>query len=117
VRASVRATTRKSAERRACTATIDAAHGVGQRHHAPVGRVPALLGHLLILDLDRLHPCLLVAAHGMADVEQPAEAGVGVGDGTGALDALGGACARGPPCRCQVTSARVGHAQAQADTP
>jgi hypothetical protein len=59
---------------------FDALHRVGHRHDAPSRRVPAFFGHLLIFDLNRLHPSLFVAAHGVAHIDEAAEAGVSIGD-------------------------------------
>ena len=59
---------------------LDLAAHVGGRDHAAVRRVAAFLRHLLILDLDRLHARGLVAAHGLPHVDEPAEAGIGIGD-------------------------------------
>ena len=56
---------------------LDLATHVAGRDHAAVRRMAAFLRHLLILDLDRLHARGLVAAHGLAYVDQPAEARVG----------------------------------------
>ena len=67
---------------------LDALNRVSQRHHPTVRRVPAFLGHLLILDLDGLHTGLLVAAHSLTDIDQSTKSGVGIGDQR-ARDALG----------------------------
>ena len=45
-----------------------------------VGGVAALLGEVLVFDLDHRDAGFLIAAHGVGDVEQPAVAGVAVGD-------------------------------------
>ena len=95
VRASVRAMISVSDRVRAFKRDLDLAAHVAGRDHAPVRGVAAFLRHLLILDLDRLHPGGLVAAHGLAHVDQPAETGIGVrdqrrldrrGDGAGPVD-------------------------------
>ena len=58
----------------------DLARHVVRRNDAPARRVAALLGELLVLELDRRRPGALVAANGMAHVEEAAVAGVAVGD-------------------------------------
>ena len=57
------------------------------RHAALVRRVPALLGKLLVFELDGGDAGGLVAAHGVVHVEQAAVAGVGIGDDRGAAAA------------------------------
>ena len=59
---------------------LDPAQHVRQRHHPAVRRVAAFLGHFLVLDLDRLDAGRLVAADGLPDVDQSAEARVGIGN-------------------------------------
>ena len=59
---------------------LDLEHHVLGRHDAAAGRMAALLRHLLVLDLDRGDARRLVAAHRALHVQQPAIAGVGVGD-------------------------------------
>ena len=51
------------------------------------GVCPHFFGKFLILDLDRDDARVLIAAHGVMDVEQAAIAGVGVGDDAGLHDA------------------------------
>jgi hypothetical protein len=46
----------------------------------PVRRVAAFLGALLILELDRCGPSLLVAADRMMNVQQSAVTGIAIGD-------------------------------------
>ena len=58
----------------------DLSHHVGDRDDAPVRRMAAFLGKLLILDLDCGDAGLLVATHGVADIQEPAIAGIGIGD-------------------------------------
>ena len=52
----------------------------GARNHRSSGGVPALLREVLILELNRRNPGLLIALDGVADVDEAAEAGVGIGD-------------------------------------
>ena len=59
---------------------LDLADHVRHRDHPPARRVTALLRELLVLELDRGDAGLLVAPHRAAHVEQPAVAGVRVGD-------------------------------------
>ena len=42
--------------------------------------MPALLREVLILELDRRNPGLLIALDGVADVDEATETGVGIGD-------------------------------------
>ena len=42
--------------------------------------MPALLREVLILELDRRNPGLLIALDGVADVDESTEAGVGISD-------------------------------------
>ena len=80
MRASVRAMTRKSFDERASTATLiwRAASAIGITRRP--GVCPHFFGIFLVLDLDRLRAGFLIAAHGVVDVEQPAIAGVAIGD-------------------------------------
>ena len=66
--------------RRASQATLIFSTMSMNGHDALERRVPAFLGKLLILDLDRDDARLLIAAHGVMHVEQAAVARVGVGD-------------------------------------
>jgi hypothetical protein len=50
------------------------------RNDAAVRRVPTLFGEFLVLDLNRRRAGPLIAANGMAHIEEPAIAGVAVGD-------------------------------------
>ena len=56
---------------------------VGDRHDPLEGRVAALFWEFLVFDLDGDDPGVLVAAHGVVHVEQPAIACIGVGDDAG----------------------------------
>ena len=66
------------ASRGACD--LDLFHHVLDGHDPLVGRMPALLGKLLILDLDRDHASRFIAEHGVMDVEKTAVARIRVRD-------------------------------------
>ena len=55
-------------------------HHVLNGHDPLVGRMTALLGKFLILDLDRDYAGRFIAEHGMMDIEKTAVARVGVRD-------------------------------------
>ena len=59
---------------------LDLQRHLGSGYHPAARRVAALLGRLLILDLDRRHAGGLVAGYGVPDVQQAAIPGVGIGD-------------------------------------
>ena len=80
MRASVRATISVAAIAPRLGGDLDLQHHVLDRHDAAARRMAALLGHLLVLDLDRRDARRLVAAHRALHVQQAAVAGVGVGD-------------------------------------
>ena len=56
---------------------LDLSRHVVGRDHSLKGGVAALLGKLLVLDLDGRHSGGFVAAHGMMDIEQAAVPGIG----------------------------------------
>ena len=116
VRASVRAMMRKSRDRRDSTATRILLHHVVHRDHAPARRVAALLGQLLVLELDRAARPRPRSRAPCAHVEQAAVAGVAVGDQRRARPCSPSA-ARGPPCRCRWPAPRRASPRCEATVP
>ena len=77
--------------------------------------MPALLREVLILELDRRNPGLLIALDGVADVDEATETGVGISDER----RLGAAGDRAPRSSISVKEARPasGRPRCEAEMP